>query len=121
MLYAFIRATLQFMTEVFFMQLLLVLLTVLLGGNLNAVKEVKPILESLGGGSEIEEALNKAEEISGVINAVRAMAGAQKSEAGQSPAGEENFAQHGFPLAPIARIADENVTYCLSRYITVGD
>ena len=106
------------------MQLLLLLMLALTGGNANALKEVKPVLESLGG-KEAVEALNKAEELSGMISAVQAMAGAGATRANTSHAGSGgvcgDFAQHGFPLAPISNIADENITYCLSRYIALGE
>ena len=116
------------------MQLLILLMLALMGGNANALKEVKPVLESLGGKDAVE-ALNKAEELSGMLSAVQAMAGGMKStranpsngssggnsgkENGNGGSGE--FAQHGFPLAPICDIADENITYCLSRYIATGE
>ncbi len=114
------------------MQLLLVLLLALMGGNAGALKEVKPILESLGGKDAVE-ALSKAEELSGMISSVQAMTGgmgatrANPSHGGSggnrssANAGDGEFAQHGFPLAPICNIADENITYCLSRYIALGE
>lgn len=105
------------------MQLLLLLMLALAGGNANALKEVKPVLESLGG-KEAVEALNKAEELSGMISAVQAMAGTGATRANPSHGGgggNGDFAQHGFPLAPITNIADENITYCLSRYIALGE
>ncbi len=108
------------------MQLLLVLLFAFMGGNVSALKEVKPVLESLGGKDAVE-ALSKAEELSGVINAVQAMAGMNATRANPSHGGSggksgenSDFSQHGFPLAPITNIADENITYCLSRYIALG-
>ena len=106
------------------MQLLLVLLFAIMGGNANALKEVKPVLESLGGKDAVE-ALSKAEELSGVISAVQAMAGMNATRTNPSHGGgggksDGDFAQHGFPLAPITNIADENITYCLSRYIALG-
>ena len=110
------------------MQLLLLLMLALMGGNANALKEVKPVLESLGG-KEAVEALNKAEELSGMLSAVQAMTGmgathantSHGSSGGKSGGGNGEFAQHGFPLAPICNIADENITYCLSRYIALGE
>lgn len=114
------------------MQLLIVMLLVAFSGNAGALKEVKPILESLGG-KDAMEALSKAEELSGMISAVQAMTGgmgatrANPSHGGNSGnrnsanAGDDDFAQHGFPLAPICNIADENITYCLSRYIALGE
>ena len=102
----------------------------MMGGNTNAMKEVKPILESFGG-KDVSEAFSKAEELSSMLSAVQAMTGIGATHAkpshgdsggnfgGSSVSGE--FAQHGFPLAPISNIADENITYCLSRYIALGE
>lgn len=109
------------------MQLLILLMLALMGGNAGALKEVTPILESFGG-AEAKKALDKAEELSGVISALQAMSGSMSgaTRARQSHSGhggekcENEFAQHGFPLAPITNIADENIIFCLSRYIAAG-
>ena len=97
----------------------------MMGGNANAMNEVKPILESFGG-NDIKDALCKAEELSSMLNAVQAMTGmgathAKPSHGGNGGNCSGEFAQHGFPLAPISNIADENITYCLSRYIAMGE
>ncbi len=77
------------------------------------------MLESFGG-SEVQEALKSADEISQVISAVNAFSGSGNS-GGQSV--NETFTQHNgtadgsFPLAPILEIADRDITYSLSQYI----
>lgn len=102
------------------MQLLLILILLLSGGRQspqNLLKEVRPVLENLGG-EELREALKSAEEISEALSAVKSA----MSEGGMSPA--ENIAVgHDlrapsivFPLAPVSRIADRDITYSLSRY-----
>lgn len=100
------------------MQLLLILALMLLGGKGNAqnlLSEVKPVLESLGG-EEIQNALKSAEELSSVLSAV----GAFTAQPSQSPTSEQTEASPalGFPLAPVSKIADKDITYCLSRYIS---
>ena len=99
----------------------------MMGGNANAMNEVKPILESFGG-KDVSEALCKAEELSSMLNAVQAMTGMGATRAkpshggnGGNFSGSGEFSQHGFPLAPISNIADENITYCLSRFIATGE
>ena len=118
------------------MQLILLLMLALAGGGEQTLKEVKPILENLGG-SEALGVIEKAEELSAMLTAVQSLTGGNGGIGGtggmggkrgngaphynrESETGGE-FAQHGFPLAPIAAIADENITYCLSRYITLGE
>lgn len=95
------------------MQLAVLLLLMLMGGNAN-LKEVRPLLESID--KDAARMLDKAEEIGAVVSAVRAMASA--------PAPAENNGGHsacGYPLAPVAPIADEGITYALSKYITLGE
>ena len=108
-----------------FMQLLILLLLAMMGGNANAMNDVKPILESLGG-KDVCDAFSQAEELSSMLSAVQAMTGlgatsAKPQHGGCGGSGSGEFAQHGFPLAPISNIADENITYCLSRYIALGE
>lgn len=103
-------------------------------------EEVKSALE------EAERISSEADRISSVITAVRAvMGGADGGTADfdkQSDGSVRNnncekandgkradndaadgceFAPHGFPLAPVAEIADEKILFCLSRYIALGD
>lgn len=116
----------------FFMQLLLLLALMLYGGkggSKNILEEVKPVLETFGG-EEIKEALKSAEEISGMLSAVKAFSdggglfGGNGGEADfpQNFGGDEKPASGAsddfFPLAPIAAIADKNITYSLSKYIS---
>ena len=98
-----------------FMQLLIILALLLYGGNpgaQNILSEVKPMLESIGG-EEMRRAIKSAEEISGVLSAVRALS-SENIPVGQ-PAAKPNV--ENFPLAPISEIADKDITYSLSKYI----
>lgn len=99
-----------------FMQLLVILALLLYSGNANVqniLSEVKPMLESIGG-EDMRRALESAEEISGVLSAVRALsAEAPKVEQPVKTANAEYF-----PLAPISQIADKDITYSLSKYIS---
>ena len=99
-----------------FMQLLIILALLLYGGNSNAqniLSEVKPMLESIGG-EDMKRALQSAEEISGVLSAVRALS-AENTQTAQ-PA--KTVGAEYFPLAPISEIADKDITYSLSKYIS---
>ena len=98
-----------------FMQLLIILALLLYGGGnaRNMLSEVKPVLESIGG-EDMQRALKSAEEISQVLSAVQSFSGfkgaaPKNTESTQSPA--------EFPLAPIAAIADKEITYSLNKYI----
>ena len=111
------------------MQLLIILALLLYGGKSgaqNIIKEVKPVLETIGG-DEMKEALKSAEEISTVLSAVREFTGAANStntedaapafsqeQAAESPAKNPAIA---FPLAPVNNIADKDIAYSLSKYI----
>lgn len=101
----------------------------MLSGNGANVKELQPILESIGG-EEASQALKQAEELSGMVSAVQALTGAVGGKGGASPADCEsvgaefvhkNSPCNGYPLAPIASVADERITYCLSRYVALGE
>ena len=97
------------------MQLLIILALLLYGGNGNAqniLSEVKPMLESIGG-EDMKRALESAEEISGVLSAVRAFS----SENAQFKQPVKKASAEYFPLAPISQIADKDITYSLSKYI----
>ena len=94
------------------MQLLIILALLLYGGKSNAQKlltEVKPVLESLGG-EEMQNALKSAEEISQVLSAVQSFA----SPIPTKPTDDKV----AFPLAPVSAIADRDITYSLSKYIS---
>lgn len=99
------------------MQLLIILALLLYGGKSgagNILSEVKPVLESIGG-EEVKQALKSAEEISSVLNAVQAMAQPAAPADGGNAGETVNF-----PLAPISAIADKDITYSLSKYITAN-
>ena len=104
------------------MQLLIILALLLYGGKRgaqNLLQEVRPMLESFGG-SEVQEALKSADEISQVLSAVNAFSGGGGDNGGQ-PVETENqkygASEGSFPLAPISEIADKDITYSLSKYI----
>lgn len=109
------------------MQLFIILALLLYGGRSGAqslLKEVKPVLEAVGG-DEMKNALKSAEEISEVISAVQGVASAVRPQTSKdgfaaSPASGESCAPPaiGFPLAPVANLADRDITYSLSKYIT---
>ncbi|MDE7400580.1 MAG: hypothetical protein K2N17_00855 [Clostridia bacterium] len=102
------------------MQLLVLVLMLMLSGKNANIKELQPILESIGG-QEAAGALKQAEELSGVISAVQSLSAmAQPASQAKAECAEE-WVKGGYPLAPIANIADERITYCLSRYIALGE
>lgn len=105
------------------MQLLIILALLLYGGKRgaqNLLQEVRPMLESFGG-SEVQEALKSADEISQVLSAVNAFSGGGGDNGGQTVGDTVNqkygTVEDGFPLAPISEIADKDITYSLSKYI----
>lgn len=108
------------------MQLLVLVLMLMMSGKNANIKELKPIIEEFGGG-EAAEAFKQAEELSGMLSAVQSLASMsqppQPSQAGveSAPPPDDGGAADGYPLAPIANIADERITYCLSRYIALGE
>ena len=114
------------------MQLLIILALLLYGGKSgtkNIMEEVKPVLETFGG-EEIKEALKSAEEISGMLTAVQGLAGGGlfggEGEPTPQPFGNpdqsfNNTSGDFFPLAPIAAIADKDITYSLSKYISTAN
>ena len=124
-----------------FMQLLIILALLLYGGKSgaqNLLSEVKPVLESIGG-EQMREALKSAEEISTVLSAVSELTGAAKQTqppetqsefsafanlfGGNAPSDSTsteaaNTSPIAFPLKPICNVADKDITYSLSKYIT---
>lgn len=100
------------------MQLLIILALLLYGGKSgaqNILNEVKPMLENFGG-EEVQKALKSAEEISQVLNVVQGFTGAFGSP--PQPKGEDEVnTPIGFPLSPISKIADKDITYSLSQYV----
>ena len=104
------------------MQLLVLALMLMTMGKNTNMKELKPVLESLGG-QQAAEALKQAEELSGMISAVQSLTSAAQPVPQSHTRKEEEECSvcGGYPLAPVADIADERITYCLSRYIALGD
>lgn len=105
------------------MQLLILALMMMAAGKNANMKELEPILQSFGG-EEAAEAFKKAEEISGVLTAVQSLTSAQQHGSAPAPedCGDESACvSDGFPLAPVAGIADERITYGLSKYIACGE
>ncbi len=107
-----------------FMQLLIILALLMYGGKSgaqNLLSEVAPVLESLGG-EQFKEALKNAEEISTMLSAVQSLTGAPDFSATESeqPEAKANteFPAIAFPLAPISNVADKQITYSLSKYIS---
>lgn len=90
------------------MQLLLILALLMFGGNAkNVLDEVKPVIESIGG-EEMLQALKSADEISEVLSAVKEL----------TPEPVKPSSTVSFPLAPISAIADKEITYSLSKYVS---
>lgn len=104
------------------MQLLVLVLMLMMSGKNANIKELKPIFEELGGG-EAANAIKQAEELSNIISALRNVSPVPdcQGDAGGAHAACGDNCGEGYPLAPIANIADERITYCLSRYIALGE
>lgn len=111
------------------MQLLVLLLMLLSSGKNSDLKQIEPLLSSFGGG-EAASVIKQAEELSGMLSAVQSLTGGGGN--GASPFGgtgagggfdgkTDAGVNDGYPLAPIANIADEKITYALSRYIATGE
>ncbi len=103
------------------MQLFIILALLLYGGKANAqnlLSEVKPVLETVGG-EGMKEALKSAEEISQVLSAVQGITSAMQPQKTQAPAEQPVPSPAiNFPLSPVSNIADRDITYSLSRYIS---
>lgn len=110
------------------MQLLALVLMLMLAGKGGGFEQFKPIIEELGG-EQAADAIKQAEELSEVISAVQSLSSAaappEKSFTdgadGVNERGADGGVGEGFPLAPISAIADERITYCLSKYIALGE
>ena len=118
------------------MQLLLLLRLALAGGNPENLKDVRPIIESLGGGDTLR-AIEKAEKLSEMISngsggLAAGKSGGKRTNAGGNTRGglkdincggrvNGGFECYDSPLAPVARIADGEITSRLSRYIALGE
>ena len=113
------------------MQLLLVLALILLGGRGDTrelIKEVKPVLESLGG-EQMKSVVEDAERISEVISAVQTFAaiskavqpdtgsGANVRQESQTEVKNCDISQSSVsPLLPVACIANGEITASLEKY-----
>ncbi len=78
--------------------------------------EFRPLIEQIAGDGA-SDMLKEAEQLSAVVSAFGGASaeGAPSFKSSAAPAGE------GFPLAPVAGIADEGITYCLARYMASGN
>lgn len=99
------------------MQLALLFIALLAcGKDKNVLKEVKPFLEELGG-EEVKSALSAVEELEGVLDLVKTFTGGQTAEfSAQSNKEGKEIGVSGYPLDPVAKITDKNITYSLSKY-----
>ena len=112
------------------MQLLILLILALAGGSEQSLKEVKPILENIGG-REALEVIEKAEEVSAMLSAVKCLtAGGAGGRKGAHDAcavdntgcfANESSCASSSPLAPVSAIADENIIHRLSCYVALGE
>ena len=107
------------------MQLLIILALLLYGGKSgaqNVLNEVKPVLETIGG-DQMKTALKSAEERSSVLEAVKGFTSGEQPQPRNATRNESENQRRdyacggGFPLAPIANVADKSITYSLSKYI----
>lgn len=101
-----------------FMQLILLLLLLMSGPS--AIKDVKPLIEGVVG-DDLSGLFGQAEGLGDIVSALASAsspAATAASCANDVPSGHE--AHDFFPLAPVAGIADEGITYSLSRYISTG-
>lgn len=100
------------------MQLLLLIAVMMLTGKNQNLKELKPIIEELGSEEDVK-AFKQAEELSQMLSAVQNITASAPTPTPQEK--EACAPVSGYPLAPIASVADEKVTYCLARYIALGE
>lgn len=132
------------------MQLILLLALLLSSGNGDAFfKQVKPLLESVGG-DDIKQALKSAEEFKGVFSAFGGIGGGPggtpqrdngggcRQSYGQTDKNTHTYAADNpgnrggegedgcdppappFALAPVVRIADREIIYRLAQYFSAG-
>lgn len=99
------------------MQLLFILALILFcGKNQNILNQVKPLLESFSG-EEFNQVLQNAQEISSIFKDFCECEN-KNCNFTQGNCSSTNSENINFPLAPIADIADKEITYCLSKYIS---
>ncbi len=101
------------------MQLLLLALMLMLNGKNANFNEIEPLIANFGGG-DMANTLKQAEELSGIMSAIGSMSRKESTKtvnlSKKAVDTEKNGG--GYPLAPVALIADERITYALSRYIS---
>lgn len=98
------------------MQLLILVLALFMCGKNAAAEDIKPLIESLGG-EEAAQVIKQAEQLEKQISAVQACFGSGNVE----PDSSRHSAGAWYPLSPVAAVADDKITYALSRYIATGD
>ena len=103
---------LQFMFKGDFMQLILLLLLLLSGGS--TFKDVKPLIGQVIG-RDFTDMLDEVEELTQLVAAFSGSEPVPQSESAPPPDCKSEY-----PLAPIARVADESITRSLARYISTG-
>ena len=101
------------------MQLLALVLFLLATSKNTDFKQLKPILEEFGG-EDTAKVLKTAEELSGVISAVHGLNSHPQPTEKTEVKEEDKGINGGYPLAPISAVADDKITYALSRYVALG-
>ncbi|MBE7088880.1 MAG: hypothetical protein E7370_05145 [Clostridiales bacterium] len=113
------------------MQLALILAMLLLGGNndiFNTLGQIKPVIEELGD-ENLKSTLSSVEQMGGIINTLSGSGLGELFSFNGSQNGSQNSVNGnegwqkgepdkslGFPLKPVCKIADKNITYALSQY-----
>ena len=103
------------------MQLFIILALILYGGGRSntLLDRVKPMLEEMGG-EDLKNAFREAEELTNMLSAVKELMPAAPAPSVQdipeTPAGEPSSG--GFPLQPVIHIADRDIAYSLSKYLS---
>ncbi len=101
------------------MQLLLLALMLMLNGKNANINEIEPLIANFSGG-DMAKTLKQAEELSGIMSAIGSLSRKEspKSVNLSEKAADSEKIGGGYPLAPVALVADERITYALSRYIS---
>lgn len=101
------------------MQLLLLALMLMMNGKNANINEIGPLIANFGGG-DMTKTLKQAEELSGIMSLVGSLSRKESPKAVNlnEKAVKSEKAEGGYPLAPVADLADERITYALSRYIS---
>ncbi len=96
------------------MQLILLLLMLLSGTQ--SLPDIKPLLSgAVGDGSS--DLLNEAEQLARIASAFSPR---REEKPAESAGGRVSHDADAFPLEPVSNIADEGITYSLSRYFAAG-